>query len=71
MVYCGKPSKACEECRIRRTKVSLDRHSAIDLQGVVEALPVSNLHSAIHLGRHVLNAFVPGVYAEGIEIQQI
>lgn len=22
MVYCGKPSKACAECRLRRTKVS-------------------------------------------------
>ena len=67
MVYCGKPSKACEECRIRRTKVSLNRHSAIDLHDVVEALRVSNMYSAICLCRHVLNAFVPDVYAEGIE----
>lgn len=62
MVYCGKPSRACSECRIKRRKVYPSRPILRDLS-VLTDLGLS----ATCLGLHVVNAAGPVPDAMDIE----
>lgn len=62
MVYCGKPSKACGECRLRRTKVSLLP---------ITASSRTDLWSATRRSQHAPNASEPVGRVRATEIQQI
>lgn len=66
MVFHGKPSKSCAECRRRRTRVRLLLLNSTLLYTVVSN-NLNNHLSVIYQSPHVHNAFGPGVHVPAIE----